>query len=358
MSDPFKDVKSASVLAQAIVDTVREPLLVLDSHLRLVAASQSFCGEFRVSSKDILGRVIYDLIEGQFNIPSLRILLGKIVPDHATMDGFKIETMLPGIGKRTFLLNARKVFYEGNGHKTLLLAFENVTERRAIEREKDALLKRTEDLLLQKEVLLQEMQHRVANSLQIIASILLMKARSVTSEESRQHLQDAHRRVMSVATVQQHLHAAGWGDLIEIGPYLSKLCDSLAGSMIGDSGAISLKVVSDDGTAVSDQAVSLGLIVTELVINALKHAFPIGHPNAQVLVSYETSGSNWQLVVSDNGVGKPVGNTTPTKVGLGTSLVKALAQQLEAQVVIVNNPTGVSVSITHATFSARVSHAA
>jgi hypothetical protein len=95
VSDPFKDMKSASVLAQAIVDTVREPLL--------------------------FGRVIYDLIDGQFNIPSLRILLGKIAPDHATMDGFEIETMFPGIGKRTYLLNAREVFYEGNGHKTLLL---------------------------------------------------------------------------------------------------------------------------------------------------------------------------------------------------------------------------------------------
>ena len=67
----------------------------------------------------------------------------------------------------------------------------------------------SDELLQGKEILLQEMQHRVANSLQIIASILLIKARAVTSEETRLHLKDAHQRVMSVATVQSHLHASG-----------------------------------------------------------------------------------------------------------------------------------------------------
>ena len=69
-------------------------------------------------------------------------------------------------------------------------------------------------------MLLQEMQHRVANSLQIIASILLLKARTVQSDETRLHLQDAHRRVMSVAAVQQHLQASRPGEQIAIGPYL------------------------------------------------------------------------------------------------------------------------------------------
>ena len=78
-------------------------------------------------------------------------------------------------------------------------------------------------------MLLEEMQHRIVNSLQIIASILMLKARAVTSEETRQHLQDAHRRVMSVAAVQQHLHSSGRSDVIEIAPYLSKLSDFAGG---------------------------------------------------------------------------------------------------------------------------------
>ena len=98
-------------------------------------------------------------------------------------------------------------------------------------------------------MLLQELQHRVANSLQIIASILLLKARTVQSAEIRLHLEDAHQRVMSVATVQQHLQASGLNERIEIGPYLSKLCDSLAKSMIGDRRPLSLKVQATSGAA-------------------------------------------------------------------------------------------------------------
>src|SRR6185503_4409640 len=123
------------------------------------------------------------------------------------------------VGRRTLLLNARQVFDEANPNSVLLLAIEDVTARRVAEREKD-------DLLREKEMLLEEMRHRVANSLQIIASILLLKARTVESEETRRHLQDAHQRVMSVATVQQQLRGTGHGDRIEIGPYLTKLCDS------------------------------------------------------------------------------------------------------------------------------------
>src|SRR6185436_4844483 len=162
----------------------------------------------------------------------------------------------PEIGRRIMLLDARKVFYESNGHTNLLLAIDDVTERRVAERE-------LQHLLLQKELLLEEMQHRIANSLQIIASILMLKASTVQSEETRLHLQDAHKRVISVAAVQQHLHASARGDPIAIGPYLSKLCETLAQSMIGESRPVSMEVVAGAGTVSSRDAVSIGLIVTE-----------------------------------------------------------------------------------------------
>src|SRR6202162_4457529 len=142
------------------------------------------------------------------------------------------------------LLNARQVFYENGTHTTLLLAFEDITHRRAIELQ-------VQELLQEKDMLLEEMQHRVANSLQIIASILLIKARTVQSEETRLQLEDAHQRVLSVAAVQRHLHDTGGGKQIEIPSYLTNLCETLAQSMIGDSRPISLKVEADAGTAIS-----------------------------------------------------------------------------------------------------------
>jgi two-component sensor histidine kinase len=346
----FIGVEDASALTQAIVDTVREPLVVLDHDLRVVAASRSFYQTFKVSRADTQGKLLYTLGDGQWDIPKLRLLLERIVPERGVMEDYEVEHDFPGIGQRTMLLNARKVFYEGDSHTTILLGIEDVTGERALEHEKDKLLQ-------QKDMLLEEMQHRVANSLQIIASILLLKARTVQSEETRLHLHDAHKRVMSVASVQQHLHASGAGGPIELGPYLSKLCEALSQSIIGDNRAISLKAMIDEGTATSSQAVSIGLIVTELVINALKHAFPPNTQHGQVTVAYEVAGANWKLSVIDNGIGRPDGILTPTKAGLGTTIVKALAQQLDAQVELVSGSLGTTVSITHPTFEAKLTQA-
>jgi Histidine kinase/PAS fold len=230
----FTDVQDAWLLAHAIVDTVREPLVVLDQDLRVVAASQSFYLTFKVEAENTLGKLLYDLGDGQWDIPKLRVLLGKILPEQGAMENYDVEHDFPGIGKRTMLLNARKVFYEKGSHSTILLGIEDVTQKRTLEKEKD-------DLIRQKEMLLEELEHRVVNSLQIIASIIMLKARAVESEETRRHLEDAHNRVISVATVQKHLHGSAANSTIEMGPYLATLCTALAKSMISDDRLISIK---------------------------------------------------------------------------------------------------------------------
>jgi two-component sensor histidine kinase len=351
LRDQFTAISDAWALAQGIVDTVREPVLVLDKDLRVITASRSFYSGFKVSPGDTQGRLLYALGDGQWDIPKLRVLLEKIIPEKGVMEGYEVEHEFPGLGRRTMCLNARQVFYEGGTNTTILLGMEDITDRRNLEREKD-------ELLQQKEVLLEELQHRVANSLQIIASILLMKARTVQSEETRLHLQDAHKRVMSIAAVQKQLHASGADGSIEIRPYLARLCETLAISMIGDSRPISLKVVGEGGLATSRQAESLGLIVTELVMNALKHAFPDEKVVGQITVAYDMVGTNWKLSISDDGIGKPVGVFAQGKSGLGTGIVKALSQQLDAQFATVAGPKGTTVSITHATFPAKAARVA
>lgn len=324
----------------------------------MVAASRSFYEVFRVNRDETQGCLLYDLGDGQWDIPALRVLLETIIPERAAMDGFEVAHDFPGLGQRTMLLNARMVRYEASPDRTILLAFTDVTERRVIEREKDALLAETQELLRQKRILLQEMEHRVANSLQIIASILMLKARAVISDESRGHLRDAHQRVMSVAAVQTHLHAVEGVEEIGVGPYLTKLCASLADSMIGESHPIALDVDADDGVISSAEAVSLGLIVTELVINALKYAFPAPRPDAVVRVSYQSGGVAWTLVVSDNGIGKAAGAESPAAGGLGTVIVDALVKQLHARMTIVDAKPGHRVSITRTLAPARIPQAA
>ena len=130
-SQPFIEDSDGGTLAQAIVDTVREPLLVLDKNLRVLAASRSFYRTFKVAPSITQGQLIYELGDGQWDIPELRLLLERIVPEHGVMDDYEVERQFPELGKRTMLLNARKVFYVGNSHTTLLLGIEDVTTAEA-----------------------------------------------------------------------------------------------------------------------------------------------------------------------------------------------------------------------------------
>jgi chemotaxis protein methyltransferase CheR len=111
-----------------------------------------------------------------------------------------------------------------------------------------------------------------------------------------------------------------------------------------------LQVIGEGGLATSRQAESLGLIVTELVMNALKHAFPQEKAEGRIAVAYEQVGTNWKLSVADNGIGKPRGVFAQGKSGLGTGIIKALSHQLDAQFATEAGPEGTTVSVTHATF--------
>jgi chemotaxis protein methyltransferase CheR len=325
--------------------------VVLDKGLRVIAASRSFYSRFKVSPEDTQGRLLYTLGDGQWDIPKLRVLLEQIIPEHGVMEGYEVEHDFPHLGLRTMYLNARQVFYKEGAETTILLGIEDVTERRILEHEKDSLLR-------QKEVMLDEMRHRIANSLQIIAGIILMKASRVQSEETRAHLQDAHKRVISIAAIQEQLHAPGNAGRVDMLPYLAGLATILSTSMIGDNREVMIKVVGEGGTATSREAESLGLIATELVMNALKHAFPIEKSDGRIVIAYDVDGTNWKLSVADNGVGKPDGRFAQPKTGLGTGIVRALAQQLGGKVETLADTAGTTVSITHATFWTKDNRAA
>jgi two-component sensor histidine kinase len=339
--------------AQVIIETIREPLVVLDGDLNIQLASGSFHRYFDLTSDETQNEGLFALDGGAWETPGLRALLRLVASGQAALESFELTHDFPRIGERTLLLHARKAPREIGMDNVVLLGFEDITERRVIELEKERLQEETDDLLRQKGMLLAEMEHRIVNSLQIIASILMLKARAVSSEETRGHLQDAHRRVMSLAAVQQHLNCHGGKDLIEMGPYLTKLCTSLCQSIIGESHPATLNVSADEGALLSSDAVSLGLIVTELVINALKYAFPNRDKPAAIAVRYEVSGPDWKLSVSDNGVGRPENQVARAKLGLGSSIIIALARRLEAQVQTTSSPAGMNVSIAHATFTSR-----
>ena len=357
MMNPFLSIDEARTLAMEIVNTIPDPFLVLDSEFHVIAASQSFYDTFKIDAEHARGHILYALGHGRWNIPALRLLLETIIPEHVAMDGFEVEQDVPGIGPRVMLLNARQVVSAEGERSSILLAFKDVTASRAIEREKQELLLTSENLLSQNRVLLQEIQHRIGNSLQIISGILLMKARVVDSDESRGHLEDAYKRVMSVALVQSHLSECEGMSEIEVGAFLVKLCESLVSSMSDDSHPIKIEVCADQCSINSSVVANLGLIVTELVINAVKYAFPTSVRSPKIFVAYEVQESAWRLTISDNGVGKATQTKKPGG-GLGTMIVDSLVKQLGAEMQVVSGSQGVRVAINSPTFEELLPQAA
>jgi two-component sensor histidine kinase len=318
-----------------VIDASFAPLLLLDGNLQVIAASASFCEAFDVDPSTVAERPLIELGTGEWNVRQMTSLLKATASGLAEIKSYEMDLVRDGQEPRRLVLNAHKLEY-GDEHVRLLLAAVDVTDARASEKLKD-------DLLREKAILLQEVQHRVANSLQIIASVLMQSARKVQSDEARGHLNDAHHRVLSIAAVQQHLAASRLGDIV-LRPYLTQLCDSLGASMIHDPHQLSIEVVVDDSITSANASASIGLIVTELVINALKHAFP-EHRRGKIRVSYETHGPKWTLAVTDDGVGMQTGLEAP-KAGLGTGIVEALVRQLHAEMRIADTAPGTAISIS------------
>ncbi|QNM82623.1 sensor histidine kinase [Sphingomonas sabuli] len=149
---------------------------------------------------------------------------------------------------------------------------------------------------------------------------------------------------MSIATLQKQL-AMKSADKVELMKYLADLCASIGASMIDNPNRISLSSNVDDTVTNANISVSLGLIVTELVINALKHAFPGRNQKGKIEVDYSSSEEGWTLTVEDDGDGMPA--ESDTKPGLGTGIVEALAKQLDATVEVADQNPGTKVTVAH-----------
>ncbi len=204
-------------LALAVVGSSKPPLLLLDQSLKIVAASASFCRTFDIDPDRIVGRYLGEIGTGEWNKPQLQILLEATVGGDADIAAYEMDLKGPRQGVRCLVINAQRLAYASPDQPVrLLVTIDDVTDARAEDQLRD-------DLLREKGILLQELQHRVANSLQIIASVILQSARKVQSDEARLHLKDAHSRVMSVAALQQQLAASRLGE-VELAPYFTQLC--------------------------------------------------------------------------------------------------------------------------------------
>lgn len=319
-----------------IVETIREGLLVLDSDLTVRFANRCFVETFAVTPEDTVGRKLYEIGNGQWDIPELRSLIETVLPERATIEAFEVDRVFPSIGRRVMVLNARKVYRPGNHTKQILLAIEDVTERRRLEHEHAAAHERIAALL-------QELGHRIKNSLQIIVAMVSLEARNHKSGKGKAALERVSRRVAALGRLYSMLGETNSVEKVDASSYLEALCRDLIESVQKENGtSIALKTDIENEPLPVDRAIPLGLIVNELVTNAVKYAFP-GATRGTVLVTLKRIPGELRLMVSDDGKGI---DPRRTDSGLGGRLVDTFARQLGGQIARESGNKGTIVCLT------------
>jgi two-component sensor histidine kinase len=210
----------------------------------------------------------------------------------------------------------------------LRAAIEDALVRRRLERENQQAVNDVREARDRAEALLREVNHRVGNSLQLVSSFISLQQRHLKDEGSRHALLEAQSRIEAVAQVHRRLYTSADIATVGVADYLQGLIDELAKSLGPAQEAPQILVDVQNLKVTPDQAVSLGVIVTELITNAVKYAYQPGE-GGQIRVSLSaTEDGQALLVVEDDGPGMT--EDAPKGTGLGTRIIKAMAQGLKS----------------------------
>ena len=302
-------------LTQSIVDTIRDPLVVLEDDMTIVTASKAFLTMFRITEAETQGRRVAELGQHQWDVPALRQLMEKVLPENKPIEGFEIEDDFPGLGRRVFNLNARKITQPGDSAHRVLLVFEDITDRK--QRERDA------------QMLTNEISHRIKNNLQIVVGLIAFETKW-TAAPCVQGYKAMQARIGAIAQLYDLVSQSSRGPTVAVDTYLHEIARHMSASLLGDARDITIEVRAEALEIEPDRAVPFGLLVNELATNAIKHAFPKG--TGRVVLSAEKVGDQMELTVADDGVGMKSRNGVKTLETRGSDYVEIFVRQLSGDI--------------------------
>jgi two-component system, chemotaxis family, CheB/CheR fusion protein len=272
--------------AENIIATLREPFLVLNRDLRVKTANRSFLESFHVSHEETENRLVYDLGDGQWDIPLLRTLLNEVLSKDHPIHDFVVEHRFPDIGQRTMLLNARKFTRESNAPPLILLAIEDVTERRRLERQMQEQAAALADLDHRKDEFLAMLSHELRNPLAAILNAVQVlqlqksensaqqKAQAIIERQVGQltHLVDDLLDVSRTITGRIQLRL----ERIDVGGIVERAVETARPSIDQRKHELTVSLPPDPIWLYAD-AVRLEQVVTNLLTNAVKYTDEGGH---------------------------------------------------------------------------------
>jgi len=312
-----KTADEASEFAESVINTVREPLISLDQNLRVVTVSHSFYEFFKVKPEETIGHLIYDLGNKQWNIPKLRELLETILPQKTTFDNYEVEHDFATIGKRIMLLNARQIQRAFGKERIILLAIEDITERRAIETGLEKANEELKNLAVElkrvaqvKSEFLANMSHELRtplNSINGFSEVLYDETFGPLNERQKKyvnnvltsgkHLLLLINQILDMAKVESgkmKLNLSSLPMKVLLNDISTLVADMISKKQI----EMSLEIAEDLPNIEADE-----LMVKEIIYNLLSNAVKFTPEGGKIGMRAKKSDSEIDIVVWDTGVG-------------------------------------------------------
>jgi len=311
-----KKLEVAQKFTRNIIESSIDMIIAVDKENKITEFNKAAISQFGYKLKDIVGQPVnilfatkkeYDRVYK--SISKKGIFTGEIVNKRSNGETF------------VSLLSSSVIMDPSGNHQGSMGVSRDITERKKID-------KQIKDSLKEKEVLLQEVHHRVKNNLQVISSILSLQSNYVKDEKTLEILDESQNRIKSMSYIHETLYQTTDFSSIEFSNYLNVLASNLIQSYSYSVGEVSLIPDYDEIYLTIDQAIPCGLIVNELVSNAMKYAF--GEGSGKVFLSIKESKGMISLRVADNGVGLPEDFKYEESDSLGMQLVYSLIDQLDA----------------------------
>jgi two-component system CheB/CheR fusion protein len=312
--------EAARSFSDAVVDTVRHPILVLDAGLRVQRANAPFYHEFRVTPEETVNRLVYELGDREWEIPRLRSLLGEILPRNTRFENFEVEHDFPRIGQKTILLYGRRIVFKHTPDPMILLCMEDVTQRRKAEAEIRKLNTTLEARVVDRTAKLASSRgemdaftYTVAHDLraplramhgfsQLLAEEYKGKVLDEEGLKALQRIRDASRRmdalIQDLLTFNQLGREPIALERIDLAPLVELVLRDLAPALEAREADIK---VEGSLPAVQANRTILSQVLTNLISNAVKFVAPGVRPVVRIRAEARESGD--RLWVEDNGIG-------------------------------------------------------
>lgn len=317
-----------------ILDSMAEMLFVVDENNRIDHVNLAAMERLGFSREEMKGRSLDDLLEGDAPLPS---------PDDTvfrrTGSVTEIERKLRTSDGSTLPVLVSRSLLRGSSADApdIVCVAQDISARKEAEEQ-------LRDSLQEKEVLLREIHHRVKNNLQVIASLLHVQSKKVEDEDARRLFAESQDRIRSMAFIHERLYQSDDLAQVDFGAYLDRLTEHLYRSHGVALRDVTCHLDTDSAVLGVDRAIPAGLIINELVSNALEHAFP-EDSTGTINVSFTTEDEVGTIVVADDGVGVDDADDLESERTLGMRLVNGLVRQLRGEV-DVNGTDGLQFTIT------------